>query len=262
MLSAGIQGVAFWSPACPDWPHAAEALRCPNAVPVPTLRRPAPTWLGANERRRAPEAVLMALQVAQDACAAAGVEPASLPSVFSSAHGDLAIVDALCRSLAQDPLLLSPMRFHHSVHNATSGYWAIGCGSREASTAVACGPHSFAAGLLEALTQSTTEDRTVLLVGCDTEAMGPLLSVTSSRGLLAVGLVLGPPARGGRRLRASLTPGPQSRPALRSATARALQANAMSDALSVFECLADNASTVQTVPLSDTLGLRLQFDAA
>jgi uncharacterized repeat protein (TIGR01451 family) len=62
---------------------------------------------------------------------------ASSPSVFSSAHGDLAIVDALCRSLAQDPQLLSPMRFHNSVHNATSGYWAIGCRSREASTAVA-----------------------------------------------------------------------------------------------------------------------------
>ena len=169
---------------------------------------------------------------------------------------------ALCRSLAQDPHLLSPMRFHNSVHNATPGYWAIGCRSREATTAVAAGAHSFAAGLLEALTQCAADERPVLLVGCDTEAMGPLVSVNASRGLLAVGLVLAPHGAGGRGLLAALQAGPQHRPALRSVAALALQANAMADALPLFECLADTRSTPLTLPLSDTLGLALQLDAA
>jgi Beta-ketoacyl synthase, N-terminal domain len=263
MLSASVQGLAFWSPAWGHWAQAAPALRGDGAPPQAQggdLRRPSPRLLGANERRRAPDSVLMALQVAEDACAAAGVDPAGLPSVFTSAHGDLAIVDALCRTLAGDPLLLSPMRFHHSVHNAASGYWAIGCRSHQASTAVAGGRHSFAAGLLEALTQCASEQRPVLLVGCDTEAMGPLQSVNHSRGLLAVALLLAP--GGARRLSWSLQAGPTALPALRSAAARSLRHNAMSDALPLFEALADSGSTSLALPLSATLALALQLDPA
>ena len=264
MLSVAVLSQALWTPDQPGWDLAAPALRGQGraggaAAPAPA-RRPSPGLLAANERRRAPDSVLMALQVAEDACAAARVDPATLPSVFTSAHGDLAIVDALCRTLADNPLLLSPMRFHHSVHNAASGYWAIGCRSHEASTAVAGGAHSFAAGLLEALTQCAAEQRPVLLVGCDTEAMGPLQSVNHSRGLLAVALVLAP--SGGRRLGWGLQPGPAAAPPLRSALAQGLQANAMADALPLFEALADGASTAMTLPLSATLGLRLQLDPA
>ena len=258
MLSVAVLAQALWTPACPGWEQAAPALRGGPVGPAAASGRPAPQLLAANERRRAPDSVLMALQVAEAACAAAGVDPATLPSVFTSAHGDLAIVDALCRTLADNPLLLSPMRFHHSVHNAASGYWAIGCRSHEASTAVAGGAHSFAAGLLEALTQCAAEQRPVLLVGCDTEAMGPLQSVNHSRGLLAVAMVLAP--AGGRPLGWRLQPGPAAAPPLRSALAQGLQANAMADALPLFEALADGGSTALTLPLSATLGLQLQLD--
>lgn len=263
MLSAQVRGHAIWSPAWHDWAHAEPALRGARVAPAGPPRRPAPTLLAANERRRAPDSVLMALQVAQDACAAAGVDPATLPSVFTSAHGDLAIVDALCRTLAHNPLLLSPMRFHHSVHNAASGYWAIGCRSHAASTAVAAGAHSFAAGLLEALTQAASENRPILLVGSDTEAIGPLRSVNHSRGLLAVALVLDPAAAPeGRALTWTLQAGSAAAPALRSPAAQALQGNAMADALPLFEALADTASTSLTLPLSSTLGLSLRLAAA
>ncbi|MFT3817439.1 MAG: beta-ketoacyl synthase chain length factor [Rubrivivax sp.] len=160
--------------------------------PTAAAPRPAPALLGANERRRAPDAVLMALQVAEAACAAAAVDAATVATVFASAHGDLGLIDALCRTLAADPLLLSPLRFHHSVHNAASGYFAIGAGNRENGTAVAAGPCSFAAGLLEAACLCAAEDRTVLLVGCDTPAVGPLQSVNGSRAALAVALLLAP----------------------------------------------------------------------
>ena len=259
-----VQALGWWTPGCPDWPRAAAALRGEPAAPAAGAGRPAPTLLAANERRRAPDAVLMALQVAEEACTAAGADPATLPSVFTSAYGDLAIVDALCRTLAGDPRLLSPMRFHHSVHNAASGYWAIGARNPEASTALAAGAHSFAAGWLEAATQCITDERAVLLVGCDTEAMGPLQSVNASRGLLAVAMLLAPQPRTAqdRAIAWRLQPGAHVAPPLRSAAARALQAQAMADALPLFEALADKASTTLSLPLSTTLALALTLSPA
>lgn len=233
-------------------------------TPGDGTRRPVPTLLAANERRRAPESVLMALQVAEAACAAAGVDPSSVASVFASAHGDLAIVDALCRTLAGDPLLLSPMRFHHSVHNAASGYFAIGAHNHQPSTALAAGACSFAAGWLEAATQCAADGVPVLLVGCDTEAPGPLQSVNGSRGLLAVALLLSPaPLQPqDRAIDWSLWPGTHSAPALQTAAARSLQANAMADALPLFEALADSRSTRLALPLSDSLALSMTLSAA
>jgi hypothetical protein len=185
-----IDGLAFWTPQAPGWEAAAPALR---GEPLPAREspaRPAPPLLAANERRRAPDSVLLALEVASAAMAGSGHDPASTASVFTSAHGDLAITDALCRTLASDPLLLSPTRFHHSVHNAASGYWAIATGCRAPSTALAAFDTSFAAGLLEAASQCLADHAPVLLAGYDTEACGPLTSVNSSRGLLGVALVL------------------------------------------------------------------------
>ena len=260
-----VQGLGWWSTAWPGWPQAAAALRgeVADAAPPPA-RRPAPSGLSANERRRAPDSVLMALQVAEAACAAAGADAATLPSVFTSAHGDLAIVDALCRTLADDPLLLSPTRFHHSVHNAASGYWAIGAHNTEASTALAADAHGFAAGWLEAATQCLADARPVLLVACDTEAVGPLRSVNPSRGLLAVAMLLAPKPRGpqDRAIGWQLQPGGVVMPPLRSVAARSLQANAGAGALPLFEALADSRSTTLDLPLSPALALRLALSPA
>lgn len=258
-----VHGLAFWSPLWPDWPSAAAALRGESGPPPAAPQRPRPTLIGANERRRAPDSVLMALQVAQEACAAANIDPASLPSVFTSSYGDLAIVDALCRTLAQEPQLLSPLRFHHSVHNAASGYWAIGSGCPLASTAVAAGAHSFAAGWLEAASQCAADQSEVLLVACDTEAVGALQAVNSSRGQLAAGLVLGPVTRGtgSRAIHWSLQPGAWPAPALRSDAARQLQHNASADALPLFEALARRQPASLMLPLSDSLALGLELQA-
>lgn len=227
-------------------------------------RRAAPTLLATNERRRAPDSVLMALQVAEAACKMAGVDPGKVASVFTSAHGDLAIVDALCRTLATDPLLLSPMRFHHSVHNAASGYFAIGARNHQPSTALAAGRCSFAAGLLEAATQCAADERPVLLVGCDTEALGPLQSVNASRGQLAVALMLAPdtPATGGRALDWSMQPGTGSPLPPPGPAWQALQHNALADALPVLQALTDIHSTTLDLPLSDTLCLHIRIGPA
>ncbi len=132
----------------------------------------------------------MALEVALAACNDAGRDPKALPSVFASTHGDLAITDYMCATLAQDPRALSPTRFHNSVHNAAAGYWTIGNGCVQATTAISAYDASFAQGLLEALLQLATGSEAVLLAGYDAPAAGPLAQVSVSRGLLGGALVL------------------------------------------------------------------------
>ncbi|HWH82680.1 MAG TPA: beta-ketoacyl synthase chain length factor, partial [Burkholderiaceae bacterium] len=191
-LDAFIEGIAFWAPSLPGWAHAAPALRGAAGGIVPPAKRPAPELLPPAERRRAPDSVALALEVATHAVAQSGRRADELLSVFASAHGNLALTDAICRTLVEAPLALSPTRFHNSVHNAASGYWGIATGCRRASTALSAFDCSFAAGLLEALTQCAADATPVLLVGCDTEATGALASTNHSRGLLAVALVLAP----------------------------------------------------------------------
>jgi Beta-ketoacyl synthase, N-terminal domain len=221
--------------------------------------RPVPAMLVANERRRAPDSVLVALDVAQRAVQASGHDVKTLASVFTSAHGDLAIVDALCTTLARDPTLLSPTRFHHSVHNAASGYWAIAAGSRAPSTALSGHLASFATGLLEAACQCEADARAVLLTGVDTDARGALASVNASRGLLGVALVLAPARSAHSRwsLGWSLAVGAHRAPA--PAALAALAGNAMADALPLFEALAAERSAAMTLPLGANLALALDL---
>jgi hypothetical protein len=262
-LELWIDGVALWAPTLPGWDAAAPAL-ADDAAPLPApATRPAPALLAANERRRAPDGVLLALEVAAAAAAMAGADAAGLPSVFTSTHGDLAITDAMCRTLASDPSLLSPTRFHHSVHNAASGYWAIAAQSPAASTALAAHEASFAAGLLEAASQAAADDTPVLLVASDTAATGALASTNSSRGLLALALVLSP--RRGPRSRVSMrwwlemaAVGP---PVPSSRAGRALADNASAAGLPLLEALARGRPAQLAWPLSPGLALQLALQS-
>lgn len=263
-----IDGIALWTPQAPGWAAAAAALRgaglpeelsdalCKPAPAGPPAQRPSPALLAPNERRRAPDSVLLALEVASAALAGSGHDPAGTASVFTSAHGDPAITDALCRTLASNPLLLSPTRFHHSVHNAASGYWAMASGSHAPSTALSAFDASFAAGWLEAASVCACDQAPVLLVGCDTEATGLLASVNRSRGVLGVALVLAPQPTAASLWRVDLIPAAETgpRPALQSLLAHSLAHNAMADALPLFEALARGRAAELALPGA---GLRL-----
>lgn len=261
-----IEGLGFWAPGLPGWDIARPALRGETGLQEPPARRPQPTLLAPAERRRAPDSVAMALEVAAAAVAASGLDPATLVSVFVSGHGDLAINDHLCSMLASTPTLISPTKFHNSVLNAAAGYWTMGTGCHEASTALTAFEHSFANGLLAAATQCLADQRPVLLVGFDVGAVGALSSVTTSTGLLAVAVVLAP-ERSPRSLLAvqATLQAAAAPPPLQSAAGRALAANAMADALPVFEALARHDPgaaqdpVVLALPLSPRQSLRLEL---
>jgi hypothetical protein len=114
--------------------------------------------------------------------------------VFASGHGDQAITDYMCATLAQAPTELSPTRFHNSVHNAAVGYWTIATGCHVTSTAVCAHRQSFGAGLLEAASLVQADAQPVLLVCSDIAGDGPLLEMTGCAITFGAALVLGPAA--------------------------------------------------------------------
>lgn len=233
-LSARIEGIGYWSNGLPSW-QAACVYAATGALDAAAPAKPSPQLLAPNERRRAPESVAVALEVALAACAEAGREPQSLASVFASTHGDLAITDYMCTTLAADPRAVSPTRFHNSVHNAAAGYWTIGSGCMRTTTAVSAFDASFAQGLLEALVQIATGTDAVLLAAYDTTAVGPLGAMSNSRGLLGGALVLSAD-RGGTHLRATLVDGEAL--AGDGALARQAAGNSMAPMLPLFDALA------------------------
>lgn len=189
-LEVFVQGVGLWAPAVATWVDFKPWLdgELDDAEPG----KPRAEVLPANERRRAPDSVLLAAAAAGQAVAASGLDPATLASVFSSAHGDQAITDYMCATLAESPADLSPTRFHNSVHNAPGGYWTIATVCHAACSAISAGDASFGAGLLEAAAQTLADNRPVLLAAFDTKGHGPLLSMTQVTLPFAAALVLSP----------------------------------------------------------------------
>lgn len=191
-LRVYVEGIGLWSPQLADF-AALRALLAGATPPAPPPR-PAAAVLPPNERRRAPQSVLLAVEVAGQAVAMSGRDAASLACVFASAHGDQAITDYMCATLAQAPAELSPTRFHNSVHNAAVGYWTIATGCHAPSTAICARRASFGAGLLEAAGQVLAEQRPVLLACSDIAGSGPLGEVSDCRQPFGCALVLAPQA--------------------------------------------------------------------
>ena len=161
--------------------------------------------LPPNERRRAPESVLLAVEAAGQAVAMSGLDASTLACVFASSHGDQPITDYMCATLARAPAELSPTRFHNSVHNAPAGYWTIATGCHAPSTAVCAQRASFGAGLLEAVSQVLADQRPLLLVCSDTAGSGPLNEVTGCAAPFGCALVLTPQADTATLARLDLT---------------------------------------------------------
>lgn len=238
--TAYIEGVAIWSEKLPGWDAARRILSGEMAAPQAAVKRPSPDLLPANERRRAPDTVAIALEVASNACAHAQRDPSSLPSVFASTHGDLAITDYMCETLASAPQLMSPTRFHNSVHNAAAGYWAIATGTTQPYTALSAGRYTFGSALLEILMQSHCDNQAVLLVAYDTCASGPLATVVDSTGRFGCALVVNcqPSASAKYVLQWEVREREAARSEPRSEYAWLAGGSAMAPALPMFETIA------------------------
>jgi hypothetical protein len=259
--TAFVNGVAFWASRLPGWQVAAPVLRGESAAPEQAAPRPSPTVLAPTERRRAPDTVAIALEVAVRACESAHMDPKELPSVFASTHGDLAINDYMSETLARTPTLVSPIRFHNSVHNAAAGYWTIGTGCHEPYTALTAYGDTFGEGLLEALSQAACDDRAVLLVAYDIEARGPLATIVPSRGIVGGGVVVSPHAGANTlaRIRGRTARG-MHRTVARDSNAALVGSNSMAGCLPFFEALALAEPRTVCLGLSPSLLLEMDLD--
>ena len=254
-----VDGIAFWAPRLPCWELAAQVFRDEALAPDEPARRPAPALLPPTERRRAPDTVAVSLEVAAKACEAASLDPATTPSVFASTHGDLAISDYMCETLASNPALTSPTRFHNSVHNAAAGYWTIATGCLAPYTAVTAYTFTFGTGLLESIVQATAGDTPVLYVAYDIAARGPMATMAPSDGLLGVGLTIAPRPVTARSFRLSwqICPGaPTDVTPARQADLGLVAGNAMAPCIPLLAALAQGRGQV-ALGLGPELLLRL-----
>ncbi|MEO6855226.1 MAG: beta-ketoacyl synthase chain length factor [Rhodoferax sp.] len=191
-LTVFIDGVGLVGPGIADWAQGQEQLagRAPGQWLKTVLT--APAHLPPAERRRAGAVIRVSQTVGFEAMAAAGLEAQGLVSVFTSSGGDGVNCHEICTALASDDRLISPTRFHNSVHNAASGYWGIATGAMATSTALCAFDGSFAAGLVEAVTQAVVQAEPVLLVAFDTDYPEPLRSARPVPDTFGLALVLSP----------------------------------------------------------------------
>lgn len=260
-LTVWVRGIGAWAPGAGDW-NAFRDIVAGAAEPGASTR-PAADILPPNERRRAPESVLLATAAAGQAVDMSGLSAAELPCVFASAHGDQAITDYMCTTLASDPAELSPTKFHNSVHNAPAGYWTIATHCHASSSAISGGEYSFGAGLLEAATLAIADDREVLLVAYDIGGAGPLGEMTGSTGAFAAALVLSPHADGDAT-RLDLTPVPGNSGAEPTGNAwldGIAASNPSARAVGLLHALARARSGALRVPAARELDLHIDMEA-
>lgn len=187
-----VSGVGLLGPGLAGWAAGREILAGRMEYRPGEVALPASALLPPAERRRMTDTVKLAIAVASEAIAHAGLAADLTPSVFASSGGDGATITAILGILASAEREVSPTRFHNSVHNAPSGYWSIATHAEEPSTSVCAYDWSFAAGLLEAAAQATMENRPVLLVAYDLCYPEPLHAERPIAGVFGMALALSP----------------------------------------------------------------------
>jgi hypothetical protein len=196
-LAARVQGVGLVGPGLAGWDAARQVLAGRMPYSHEATHVPTPEALPAVERRRAGKSVKLALAAGIAAAADAKREARELTAVFASSTGDGDNLHAICEALASDDRLISPTRFHNSVHNAPSGYWGIATGATPAADSLAAFDASFGAGLVEAMGRIASEpERGVVLISYDAPYPEPLHATRPIPDGFAAALVLASASNG------------------------------------------------------------------
>lgn len=196
MTPLAVEGVAVIGPGLADWAAARAVLAAQAPYAAAPTAVPAPDLLPANERRRSGVAIRMALAAGAAALAACGREARGIATVFASSSADGETCHAICEQLAGSERMISPTRFHNSVHNAPAGYWSIATRNMSPSTSVCAYDWSFGAGLLEAAALAVARAEAVLLIAYDAPYPEPLRSKRPMIDSFGLGMVLAPAGSG------------------------------------------------------------------
>ena len=191
MTGIGIASIGLVGPGIANWQDATAILRGNKPFEVHAeIPRASSSLLPPNERRRATKLTQMVLQCCEDALPKQARSDSGLTTVFASSCGDLETVDKILQALTTPDKPVSPTLFHNSVHNAPAGYWSIATRNQSASTSISAHDSSFAAGLLEAMSQVQTGAGPTLLTAYDYTAPPTLQRFRPLLAPFAVCLVL------------------------------------------------------------------------
>ncbi len=195
MIEVDVLGVSVLGPGLPGWAESVPILTGVRdwtyAVPNP----PPPALLPANERRRAGIVVRLAMAVAEEAVAMAGVPRDKPRGVFASSCGDGVVLHAILSAMTASDGQISPTQFHNSVHNAVAANWTIGTGSTRPATSIGMHDDTFAAGLLKAAAETSHEGEPLLFCAYDAPLPEPLHAKRPIAFPFAVALVIAPSGR-------------------------------------------------------------------
>ncbi len=163
-----------------------------QAIEDDGAKGPKPEVIPANERRRAPLPVRLAIETSWQACQNADIDPSTLGCVFVSGLGDTQLTDYMCKVLAGENKALSPTKFHNSVHNAAAGYWTISTGCMQAANSVAGYQESVPLTLMEAIIQADAEKRPILMTFYDAPVSPVLKSILKNEHAFSVSIIIAP----------------------------------------------------------------------
>ena len=223
-----------------------------------------PERIPARERRRAPQLVKMAIEVMDQACAMAGLSPDDVAVVFSSSMGDMQITDYMCRALAETPKLISPTKFHNSVHNAAPGYWSITTGAFVPANAVSAYGYSASMALLEGAIQAVEESTPVVVVTQEVASMVPLLDICPSTLPYSAAFLLAPVQDdevGATTLEFSVVQEPSDWPPLSASLPEGLDSNFGARLLPVLCALVGGENGSWRFPISDHASLSINVSS-
>ena len=223
---------------------------------------PKPEVIPANERRRAPLPVRLAIESSWQACQNAEQDPAALGCVFVSGLGDTQLTDYMCRVLAGDNKALSPTKFHNSVHNAAAGYWTISTGCMQAANSIAGYEESVPLTLMEALIQADAEQRPVLMTFYDAPVSAVLKSILKNEYAFSISLIITPSSlspAGTKRFRAGVTQHSVSWPprSWGETLDECYSTNPVARVLPLAEMFCEASAEPLSLPLSDGCSLHI-----
>ena len=257
-----ISGIGLWGYGLCNWSDflagRANDFECtPDGAPVPS-----PKSIPARERRRAPLPVKLAIEVIEQACKMASIDPETVATVFSSAMGDNDITDYICSTLVGTEKLLSPTKFHNSVNNAPSGYWSITAKNRAPSGYVCGFKDSVPIALLEAATLCIAENRPVILAIYDVPTKAPLSDICRIEEPFGAAFALDSESRSDAwSVELNFREGKAGRPRLVSDRLQNLcDKNPAAQSLAIFEAIASNEPALLRWPTGNATHLELRLD--
>lgn len=264
-MICSIEGIGIWGAGFSHWNELLAGNDADSTV-APALpdAGPKPEIIPARERRRAPLAVKLAVEVAAQAFEQTSMLAKDTSCVFASGMGDTNITDHMCRAVATAEKLLSPTKFHNSVHNAAAGYWSISTDCMMPANSISAFNYTAALALLEASTQCSVQQRPVLLVVFDTKTPPTFAGSMTISDNFACALLLSPtmnPEKTTIKIESGRGRQSSSQRCVESSFTMASTVNPAAQLLPLLRSIATSESKPLTLPVGFGTSLTVQVQA-